>query len=154
MNGRKLAEQHRQAWIKRIHKAACRVYINVGLQSEAVMQRCLAFELQTFAASSVTQEVQHPIYYTNSHNQTLTVGTVRFDICFLTQIATFVLELKVASHNRRTTAAQLQKYSTLFDKAATATTIRPVLLLIEFGASAVDLFVYDVNQNDMVRKTL
>lgn len=133
----------KEAWLRRIKHAAVRVYDTIGLHSEAVMQKALASELQTYEKTSVAQEVLLPICYTNSKDEAINVGTVRLDIVYSTPLLKFVLELKVAGHSRRATLAQLAKYRRLLDAEVDDST----LVLVEFNSESVGIFVLDANSN-------
>ena len=133
----------KQAWLRRINHAASRVQSGIGLHSEAVMQKALISELQTFDRTSVAQEVQLPIYYTNSRFQKINVGYVRLDIVYHTPCTKFVLELKVAGHSKKATLQQLQKYRKLLDANAD----NSVLVLVEFETTGINLYTIEPYSN-------
>ena len=135
--------QVKEAWLRRIKTAACRVHSCLGLHSESVMQKALAAELQTFDKTSIAQEVQLPICYVNSKDEEINVGSVRLDLVYNTPLVKFVLELKVAGHSKKSTLAQLLKYRRLLDSDVNDS----VLVLVEVETEVVNVFVLDPNSN-------
>ena len=126
-NNCNLVQKQRAAWIKRIASSATRVSQALGGQTEAVLQKALVSELQTYPNTHVLREVVHPVYYTNSQKQQSIVGTVRLDIVLTTPVFTFVLELKLPTHSKRATAEQLSKYRSTLPSTA-------ILVLVVFPA--------------------
>ena len=119
--------KQRAAWIKRITCAATRVSQSLCNHTEAVLQKALVSELQTYPNIHLLTEVVKPIYYTNSKQQKSIVGTVRLDVVLTTPTLTFVLELKLSAHSKRLTADQLAKYRAVLPTTA-------ILVLVVFSA--------------------
>jgi hypothetical protein len=123
-----IVSNQRAAWIKRIANAATRVSHALPHHTEAVLQKALVSELQSYANINVATEVVQPIVYINSKLQQSVVGSVRLDIVLTTGIGTFVLELKLPVHNKKTTADQLSKYRAALPPST-------VLVLVVFAIS-------------------